>query len=109
MTLATFYKKLGETKNKLRWKKYDWLIRANDAFCPLTAVHYLEKGDRLLLGEYFTASEALGITDDEATQIIRAADNEECDLSGRELKIRKSIEKVLFSGKKKTKTKRRQK
>ncbi len=107
MNLKEFYKKLGETKKSLMWSKIDWLIRGNYTFCPLTAVYFVEKGEKLQLGQYFTASEALGLTDDDAVGIIRAADNEEEDLSGRELKIRHSMEKVLFSSaKSKSKPKR---
>lgn len=51
--MTTFYKRLGETKKRIKWEIVDDQIRgtfkgvknSNKCFCPLTAVHYCETGE----------------------------------------------------------------
>lgn len=99
MTGAQFYEKLAEAGKRMVWDVNESGIlygrfryaKVDRCFCPITAVCYLTKKkyyDRL---EPYDAAFTLGLNEDFAYNIIRAAD----EFGKYSKKVRRHLKKVL--------------
>lgn len=98
MVRKTFNAKLRSVANKFRWVIEDGDIRGyarckkkalkDFDFCPLTAVHYALNGEVLDPSDYDKAAKALGVSDEDAKQIVHLADTKADYLEGNEILAR---------------------
>lgn len=99
MDIPTFIAKLGEVKDKYTWKVdlYDAHIRGflieggnptDQCVCPVTAVCYIVTGDYFQEGDLDDAGKAIGLSDEEISEIGYAADYFARDLEAPQREIR---------------------
>jgi len=92
MTLEEFYVELEKTKDVMKWRNTNGLLRGHHSdhgeMCPICAVAFLKLGYCTYNANFVKAGEKLGLSPDDIMDIVGTADN----ISW---KYRKDIDEIL--------------